>query len=80
MCHDFLKAVKKVLASIKMLWHPQKELAKSVGKFRNSLAFAEGAVKKVLTNLEMCWHSQKELSKKCQQVRKVLAFPEGTVK
>jgi len=57
-----------VFASSEMCWHSQKELLKSVGKFRNELEFAEGAVNKVLTNLEMCWHSQKKLSKKCEQV------------
>jgi hypothetical protein len=35
------KAVKKVLASIEMCWHPQKELLKSFGKITNVLAFAE---------------------------------------
>ena len=37
-------AVKKVLASSEMCWHFQKELLKSVGKFRNVSAFAKGAV------------------------------------
>ena len=53
-------AVKKVLASIEMCWHPQNELLKCFGKKTNVFAFPEGAVKKVLTSLEMCWHSHKE--------------------
>ena len=39
-------ALKKVMASSEMCWHSQKELLKSVGKFRNVSAFAKGAVKK----------------------------------
>jgi hypothetical protein len=50
MCHHLLKAAKKVLPSIEMCWHPQKELLKNV------LAFLKRAVKKVLASLEMCWH------------------------
>ena len=51
-------AVKKVLASSEMCWHSQKELLKSVGKFRNVSAFAKGAVKKVMASIEMCLHPQ----------------------
>jgi hypothetical protein len=32
--------------------HPQKELLKSVGKFKNVLAFAEEEVKQVLTSVK----------------------------
>jgi hypothetical protein len=60
-------AVKKVLESLKMYWHSQQELLKSVGKLRKVLPFTEGAVKKVLASLEMCLHSKKELFKKCWQ-------------
>jgi len=47
-----------VLASSEMCWHSQKELLKSVGKFRNVSAFAKGAVKKVMASMEMCLHPQ----------------------
>jgi hypothetical protein len=74
-------AVKKVLASSEMGWHSQKELLRSVGKFRNVSAFAkgadnkcwhrnvlaspEGAVNKLLASLQMCWHLLKERLIKC---------------
>ena len=45
-------AVKKVLASSEMGWHSQRDLLKSVGKFRNVLAFAKGDVKKVFASLK----------------------------
>ena len=46
-------AVKKVLSSSEMCWHSQKELLKSVGKFRNVSAFAKGAGKKEFASLDM---------------------------
>ena len=55
------KAVKKVLASLEMCWHFQKELLKFFSKHRKVLAFTKGAVKKVFVSLEMCRHLLKEL-------------------
>ena len=43
--------VKKVMASLEMCWHSQKELLKCVAKLRKVLAIAEGSVKKVLASL-----------------------------
>ena len=45
------EANKKVLASLEVCWHSQKERLKSVGKLGKVLAFAEGAVKKSVDKL-----------------------------